>query len=174
MEGRKRYCWVPGKERTQIEKQARRTGQAREFKNKLCRFFPSERLPRIVHDGQTAQRRQQVKRREQMQIKDHQERMLRGRELIEQRLKERLLRRSHDQLPSLEKLERVKKEVKDFERANPHPLLELQSKSLIKLESLIEKSQEGEQVRTVRTPRQKKLLALPPFFQSQIRNIKDQ
>lgn len=109
-----------------------------------------------------------------MQIKDHQERMLRGRELIEQRLKERLLRRSQDQFPTLEKLERVKKEVKDFERANPHPLLELQSKSLIKLESLIEKSQEGEQVKTVIKPRQKKFLALPPFFKSHVRNIKDQ
>ncbi|XP_051060186.1 putative uncharacterized protein ZNRD1-AS1 [Phodopus roborovskii] len=173
MEGRKRHCCVSEKERKQTERQAHRTSQAREFKSKMCRFFPSERLPRIVHDAQTAQRRQQVKKREQAQIKEHQERMLRGRELIEQRLKERLSRRTQGQLPSLEKLERMKKEMKDFERANIHPLLELRRKSLIKLESLIEKSQVREEAKTVK-PHQRKSLALPPFLKSHVRKSKDQ
>nr|XP_048301184.1 putative uncharacterized protein ZNRD1-AS1 [Myodes glareolus] len=174
MEGRKRYCWISEKERKQMERQAQRTGQARQFKNTMCSLFPNERLPRILHKGQTAQIKQQVKKREQMQIKDHQERMLRGRELIEQRLKERLLRRSQSQLPSLEKLERVKKEMKDFERAKAHPLLELRSKSLIKLESLIEKSQAGEERKTAIKPHQRKFLALPPFLKSHVRKVKDQ
>ncbi|MEJ1285146.1 putative uncharacterized protein ZNRD1-AS1 [Cricetulus griseus] len=171
MERQKRYSWVPEKERKQMERQAHGTGQAREFKNKMCRFFPSERLPRIVHDGQTTQKRQQVKKRELVQIKDHQERMLRGRELIDQRLKERLLRRGQGQLPSLEKLERVKKEMKDFERANKHPLLELRNKNLIKLESIIEKSRAREEVKTVK-PHQKKFLS--PYLKSHFRKIKDQ
>ncbi|XP_075835037.1 putative uncharacterized protein ZNRD1-AS1 [Microtus pennsylvanicus] len=173
MERRKRYCWVSEKERKQMEREAHSTGQAREFKNTTCRLFPNERLPRIVHDGQAAQR-QQVKKREQVQINDHQERMLRGRELIEQRLKERLLRRSSSQLPSLEKLERVKKEMKDFERANAHPLLELRTKSLIKLESLIEKSQVREERKTAKKPHQRKFLAFPPFVKSHVRKVKDQ
>ncbi|XP_005072364.2 putative uncharacterized protein ZNRD1-AS1 [Mesocricetus auratus] len=173
MEGRKRYCWLSEKERKQMERQAHRTSQARDFKSRMCRFFPNERLPRIVYDGQTAQKRQMVKKREQAQIKDHQERMLRGREQIEQRLKERLLRRSQGQLPSLEKLEKVKKEMKDFERANAHPLLELRRKSLIKLESLIEKSQAREEAKTAK-PHQKKFLALPTFLKSHSRKIKDQ
>ncbi|XP_041512107.1 putative uncharacterized protein ZNRD1-AS1 [Microtus oregoni] len=174
MERRKRYCWVSEKERKLMEREAHSTGQARKFKNTMCRLFPNERLPRIVPEGQAAQRRQQVKKREQVQIKDHQERMLRGRELIEQRLKERLLRRSLSQLPSLEKLERVKKEMKDFERANAHPLLELRTKSLIKLESLIEKSQVREERKTAIKPHQRKFLAFPPFVKSHVRKVKDQ
>lgn len=39
------------------------------------------------HGVQKAQRRKQVNKREQMQIKDHQERVTGGRELIKQRLK---------------------------------------------------------------------------------------
>lgn len=42
------------------------------------------------HGFQKAERRKQVREREQIQIKAHQECMIRGRELVEQRLKERL------------------------------------------------------------------------------------
>ncbi|XP_031204233.1 putative uncharacterized protein ZNRD1-AS1 [Mastomys coucha] len=174
MEGGKLYCSVPEKERKETERQAQPPGQARESKNRMCRLFPREGLPRIVHDGPAAQRRQQVKKREQVQIKDHQERMLRGRELIQQRLKEQLLRKDQGQFPSLAKLDRVKKETMDFERANAHPLLQLRTKSLIKLESLLEKSQAGDERKTAIKPNQKKCLALPPFLRSHVRKIKDQ
>nr|XP_034377463.1 putative uncharacterized protein ZNRD1-AS1 [Arvicanthis niloticus] len=174
MEKRKHYCSVPDKERKDTERQTPRTGQARECKNRMCRLFPNEGLPRIVHDVPTAQRRQQVKKREQVQIKDHQERMLRGRELMEQRLKEQLMKKDQSQLPSLEKLEQVKKEMKDFERADAHPLLQLRTKSLVKLESLLEMSQAGDEGKAALKPNQKKCLALPPFLRSHVRKIKDQ
>ncbi|XP_021481981.1 putative uncharacterized protein ZNRD1-AS1 [Meriones unguiculatus] len=172
-EGQKRYCWVTKKERTQMERQARCTGQAREFKNRVCRLFPTERLPRIEHYNQKTQRRWQVKEREEAQIQDHHERMLRGRELTEERLKERLLKTSQGQLPSLEKLQRVKKDMKGYERANGHPLLHLRSRTLIKLESLLEKSQAGKEMKAAMKPRQKKFLTLPPFLKSQARKRKD-
>ncbi|XP_052048182.1 putative uncharacterized protein ZNRD1-AS1 [Apodemus sylvaticus] len=174
MEGRKHYYSVSEKERKVTERQAQPTGQARECKNRICRLFPGEALPRIVHDVPIAQRRQQVKKREQVQIKEHQERMLRGRELIDQRLKEQLLRKGQSQLPSLEKFHQVKKELKDCEGANAHPLLQLRTKSLIKLESLLEKSQAGDEGKTATKPNQKKCMALPPFLRSHARKIKDQ
>lgn len=52
-------------------------------------------IPKIVpeeHSVQKAQRGKQVNERQQIQIKDHQECMIR-RELVEQRLKERLEKR---------------------------------------------------------------------------------
>lgn len=174
MEGRKHYYSVPEKERKVTEQQAQPTAQARECKNRICRLFPREALPRIVHDAPIAQRRQQVKKREKVQIKDHQERMLRGRELIEQRLKEQLLRKGQSQLPSLEKVDQVKKETKDCEKTNAHPLLQLRTKSLIKLESLLEKSQARDEGKTAIKPNQKKGMALPPFLRSHARKIKDQ
>ncbi|XP_051008603.1 putative uncharacterized protein ZNRD1-AS1 [Acomys russatus] len=174
MEGQKCYHWVPEKARKQMERQVHHTSQARQFRNRICRLFPTERLPRIAEDGQTTQRRQQVKKREQEQIRDHQQRMLRGREMIEQRLKDRLWRNNPDQLPSLEKLEKMKKEMKDFESVNAHPLLELRTKSLIKLERLLEMSQAREDIQTTIKPHQKKFLDLPTFLRSHARKIKDQ
>ncbi|EDM18725.1 rCG43477 [Rattus norvegicus] len=178
MEGRRHYyCFIPEKERKETERQVflpLNTGQARECKNKMCRLFPSEGLPRIVHNVPIAQRRQQVKKREQVQIKDHQERMLRGRELIEQRLKQQLMRKGESQLPSLEKFDRVKREMQDFEKANAHPLLQLRTKSLLKLESLLEMSQAEDEGKTAIKPHQKQGLALPPFLRSHVRKINDQ
>lgn len=174
MDKRKRYCSVPEKERKETERQTQRTGQASGCKSRMCRLFPNEGLPRIVHDVPTVQRRQQVKKREKVQIKDHQERMLRGRELTEQRLQEQLMGKEQSQLPSLEKLNRVKKEMRDSERANAHPLLQLRTRSLIKLESLLEKSQAEDEGKTATKPNQKKRLALPLFLRSHVQKIKDQ
>ncbi|XP_021073279.1 putative uncharacterized protein ZNRD1-AS1 [Mus pahari] len=168
MKGGKHYCSVLEKERKEAKRQAQPTGRARECTNRMCRCFPGEGLPRIVHDVPTAQRRQQVKKRERTQIKAHQERMLRGRELTEQRLKEQLVQKDQSQLPSLETLHRVKKEMEDCERANAHPLLQLRTKSLIKLESLLEKSQAGDEGKTAVKPNQKKCLTLPPFLRSHV------
>lgn len=82
-----------------IERHIYRAGQVREFKKKMFKqllWSHSETtIPKIVpeeHSVQKAQRGKQVNERQQIQIKDHQECMIR-RELVEQRLKERLEKR---------------------------------------------------------------------------------
>ncbi|XP_017718408.1 PREDICTED: putative uncharacterized protein ZNRD1-AS1 isoform X1 [Rhinopithecus bieti] len=180
IEGLKQYYLIPEREMKHIERHMHQAGQAGEFKNKsfrqVLRPFSEGKLPNIVPEGhgiQNAQRRKQVNEREQMQIKDHQERMIRGRELTEQRLKERILRRSQSQLPTYEKRERGKKEIKEFERVIAYPLFQPCSRSRIKVNILMEKSQNGEKGNTIVKPYQRKFLAMPPFLRSQIGKIKD-
>nr|XP_045011711.1 putative uncharacterized protein ZNRD1-AS1 [Jaculus jaculus] len=179
IKGQKQYYWVPEREKKQIEKHVHRTGRVREFRNKTCRLprVPSETtLPKVVpeeHDVQRAQRRNQVNEREQLQIEDHHERMIRGRKLTEQRLKDRILRKSLSQLPPLEKRERLKKETKEFERVVAYPLFQPCGTSQIKVNVLMEKSQNGKEVITVIKPYQRRFLTVPPFLRNQIRKIKD-
>ncbi|XP_027989641.2 putative uncharacterized protein ZNRD1-AS1 isoform X1 [Eptesicus fuscus] len=178
-ERQKQWCLVPEREMRHIERQVRQAAQARELTEKTFRQLlrsPSETaLPKIVFEGpgvQNAQRRKQVNEREQMQIKDHQERMTRGRELIEQRLRARVLRKSQTQLPMAEKRERIQKEIKEFESVIAYPLFQPR-RSRIKVNILMEKSQNREEEDTIVKTYQRKFLTLPPFLRSQIRKIKD-
>ncbi|KAM6182358.1 uncharacterized protein C10orf120 homolog [Erethizon dorsatum] len=121
-EGQKHYYVVPERERKQIERHIHRTGQVRGFKNRTFRQPQplSDTLPKIMPEkpGTQEAQRKQVNEREQMQIKDHQERMIRGRELTEQRLKERILRKSQSQPRTHAKCERAQ-ESRELERAPP-------------------------------------------------------
>ncbi|XP_062043130.1 putative uncharacterized protein ZNRD1-AS1 [Lepus europaeus] len=179
IEGQKCYYLVPERELKHMERHIHRTNQARGLKKKTVRQQPRPpdkiTLPKIVpeeHSMQSAQRRRKVKEREQMQIKNHQERMIRGRELIEQKLKERILRKCQNQLPKREKCERVKKEIKEFERVVAYPLFQPDSRSQIKVNILMEKSQNREIASTIVRPAERKFLAVPPFLRSQIGKIK--
>ncbi|XP_042540162.1 putative uncharacterized protein ZNRD1-AS1 [Dipodomys spectabilis] len=175
----KQYCWLPKRDRKQIERHIHGTGQAKEFKNKICRQPqpPSETtLPKIVPEKPCvpkSQRRKQVNEREQRQIKDHQERMTRGREIIEEKLKDRILRKSQEQLPTPEKCKRVKKDIKEFERVIVYPLYQPSNRSLIKVNILMEKSENREEVNIDLKSCERKFLAVPPFLRSQIRQIKN-
>ncbi|XP_008587093.1 PREDICTED: putative uncharacterized protein ZNRD1-AS1 [Galeopterus variegatus] len=179
IQGQKQYYLLPKREMKHIERHIHQTGQAREFKNKTFRQIlqpPTETtLPKIRPEDygiQNAQRRKQVNDREQMQIKDHQERMIRGRELKEQKLKERILRKSQYQPPTYEKRESVKKEIKEFERVIAYPLFQPHSRSQLKVNVLMEKSQNREEANTIIKPYERKFLAVPPFLRSQIGKIK--
>ncbi|XP_013365294.1 PREDICTED: putative uncharacterized protein ZNRD1-AS1, partial [Chinchilla lanigera] len=172
VEGQKHYCVVPERERKQIERHVHRTGQARGFKNGTSKQPQplSDTLPKIMpekHGIQKAQRKQ-VNEREQMQIKDHQERMIRGRELTEQRLKERILRKSQSQPPARAKYERAQKETREFERVTAYPLFQPCGRSRVQVTVLMEKSQRREKVDTVLKSCERKYLALPPFLERQI------
>lgn len=175
----KQCCLVPEREMRHIARQMQQAAQARELTEKALRQLlwspPEPALPKLVCAGpgvQNAQRRKQVNDREQMQIKDHQERMIRGRELIEQRLKARFLRKSQSQPPTTEKRERIKKEIKEFESVIAYPLFQPR-RSRIKVNILMEKSQNREEEDTIIKTYQRKFLTLPPFLRSQIRKIKD-
>lgn len=177
-ERQKQCCLVPEREMRHVERQMQQAAQARALTEKALRQLlgppPEPALPKLVCEGpgvQNARRRKQVNDREQLQIKDHQERMIRGRELIEQRLKARFLRKSQSQPPTTEKHERVKKEVKEFESVIAYPLFQPR-RSQIKVNILMEKSQNREEDTIIKTY-QRKFLTLPPFLRSQIRKIKD-
>lgn len=180
IERQRRYYLVPEREMRHIERHIHRAGKVREFKNKTFRQIPtcpSEiKFPRILpeeHDIQSAQRRKQVNEREQRQIKDHQERMIRGRELVEKKLKERISRKVQRKPPTHEKRESVKKEIKEYESVIAYPLFQPSSRSLLKVNILVEKTQNGDEKSTIIRPYQRKFLTMPPFLRSQIGKIKD-
>uniref|UniRef100_A0A8C9CMQ4 Uncharacterized protein n=1 Tax=Phocoena sinus TaxID=42100 RepID=A0A8C9CMQ4_PHOSS len=179
IEGQKRYYLVPEREVKRVEMHIHRAEQVGEFKNKTFRQLPpcpSEiKLPKIVpevHGIHDAQKRKQVNEREQMQIKAHQERMIRGRELVQQKLKEGVLRKDQSQPLIREKHESVKKEIKEYESVIAYPLFQPCSSSRIKVNILMEKSQNREDS-TVIKPYQRRFLTIPPFLRSQIGKIKD-
>lgn len=179
IEGQKQYCLVPEREVKHVEMHIHRPEQVGEFKNKTFRQLPpcpSEiKLPKIVpevHGIHDAQRRKQVNEREQMQIKAHQERMIRGRELVQQKLKEGVLRKDQSQPAIREKHESVKKEIKEYESVIAYPLFQPCSSSRIKVNILMEKSQNREDS-TIIKPYQRRFLTIPPFMRSQIGKIKD-
>lgn len=178
LERQKQNYFVPEREVKHIERHIQRAGQLRELKTKTCRQLPrppsETTFPKIVpgeHSVLSAQTRRQVSKREQMQIKGHQDRMLRGRELLEQRLKERVLRKSQSQPPTRDRRGRAKSEIKELESVTVYPLYQPSSRSRIKVNILMEKNRE--EVNTIIKPHQRKFLTMPPFLRSQIGKIKD-
>lgn len=178
VERQKRYYLVPAREGGHIESHIQRAGQVREVNNKTRRPLlqaPGETtFPRIVpeeHNILSAQRRKQVSQREQVQIKGHQERMLRGRELGKQRLKEGVLRRGQNTPLTHGRHRRAKREVKEFESITAYPLLQPCSRSRIKVNVLVEKNRE--EGNTAVKPHQREFLTMPPFLRSQVGKIKD-
>lgn len=171
VEGQKCYCVLSEREKKHRESHTHQTGQAIGFKNTTFRpQVLSGTLPKIMpekHGMQKAQRNQ-VSEREQVQIKGHQERMIRGRELTEQRLKERILRKSQSQPPTRARCGRTQRS-RELERATVYPLFQPCSGSRVQVTVLMEKTQIGEEVDTVLKPRERKYLGLPPFLGHQIR-----
>ncbi|XP_029327087.1 putative uncharacterized protein ZNRD1-AS1 isoform X3 [Mus caroli] len=179
-ERQKQHYWVPEREKKQIERHIHRTGHAREFTDKPWRqprLFSETTLPKIVLEGKSippqTQKRRQAHERELLQIKDHRERMIRGRELLQQRLKDRILRKSLSQIPLPEKRDQVKKQKKEFERVVAYPLFQPSCTSRIKVDVLMEKSQDEEDLSTIIKPFGRRFLAVPPFLRTQIGKIKD-
>ncbi|XP_031203194.1 putative uncharacterized protein ZNRD1-AS1 isoform X2 [Mastomys coucha] len=182
-ERQKQHYWVSEREKKQIERHIHRTGQAREFKDKPWRereqrLFSETTLPKIVLEKESIpkeQKKRQTLERKLLQIKDHRERMIRGRELLQQRLEERILRKSLSQIPLPEKRDRnpVKKQRKEFEKVVAYPLFQPSNTSRIKVDILMEKSQDEEDLSTIIKPFGRKFLAVPPFLRTQIGKIKD-
>ncbi|EDL23317.1 putative uncharacterized protein ZNRD1-AS1 isoform 1 [Mus musculus] len=178
-ERQKQHYWVPEREKKQIERHIHRTSHAREFTDKPWRqprLFSETTLPKIVLEEESipqAQKRRQAHERELLQIKDHRERMIRGRELLQQRLKDRILRKSPSQIPLPEKRDQVKKQKKEFEKVVAYPLVQPSCTSRIKVDVLMEKSQDEEDLSTIIKPFGRRFLAVPPFLRTQIGKIKD-
>ncbi|XP_045154658.1 putative uncharacterized protein ZNRD1-AS1 [Echinops telfairi] len=174
-QGQKQQYFVPKRELKHIERHIHRAGRGGESKGRdLWKPLQPTRettLPKIVPEDpgmQKAQRRKQVYGREEMQIKDHQERMIRGRELLEQKLKERILGITQSPSPAHLKHERDQKEMQVFERVTAYPLFQPCQTSRIQVNVLMEKPQNEEEEGTVVRPYTKKFLPMPPFLRSQI------
>ncbi|KAF3813796.1 hypothetical protein GH733_017775 [Mirounga leonina] len=168
LERQKQNYFVPEREVKHIERHIQRAGQLRELKTRIETTFP--KIVPGEHGVLSAQTRRQVSKREQMQIKGHQDRMLRGREL-EQRLKERVLRKSQSQPSTRDRRGRAKSEIKELESVTVYPLYQPRSRSRIKVNILMEKNRE--EVNTIIKPHQRMFLTMPPFLRSQIGKIKD-
>uniref|UniRef100_U6CNV6 Uncharacterized protein n=1 Tax=Neovison vison TaxID=452646 RepID=U6CNV6_NEOVI len=178
LERPKQYYLVPEREVRHIERHIQRVGRVRESKNKPGKQLPrppsETTFPKIVpeeHGVLSAQRRKQVSEREQTQIEGHQERMLRGRELTEQRCKERVLRKTQSPLPTRAWRGRSGREKKELESVTTYPLLQPRGRSRIRVNILMEKNRE--EVPAVIKPHQRKFLTMPPFLRSQIGKMKD-
>lgn len=83
------------------------------------------------------------------------------------------MRKAQSQPPTREKLERGKKEIKEFESIITYPLFQPCSSSRIKVNILMEKPQNREEENTDIKPYQRKFLTMPRFLRSQIGKIKD-
>lgn len=170
---------VPEKEMNQIEKHILQAEQTRKLNKKTFGQIvqpPSEiTFPKIVpaEPGiQNTQRRKQLNEREQMQIKNHQARMIQGRKLTEQKLKGEFLRKRQRQPLKQGKQDIIKEEIKELETTVVYPLFQ-PDRNLIKVNILMEKSQNQED-NTFTKPYRRKFLTIPPFLRSQIEKMKDQ
>ncbi|EHB06350.1 hypothetical protein GW7_02939 [Heterocephalus glaber] len=167
VEEQKHYYVIPEREREQIERHIHRTGQATGFKNRTFRQPQplSETLPEAMpekHGIQKTQRRKQVNEREQMQIKDHQEHMIRGRELSKDSRKEsgEKATASHLHVKSVGEHRKASRSL----RVTAYPLFQPCSRSRVQATALMEKPQTREEVDTILKPSERRRLALPPFW----------
>ncbi|XP_029800954.1 putative uncharacterized protein ZNRD1-AS1 isoform X2 [Suricata suricatta] len=173
LERQKQYHMVPAREGRHLGRRVQRAGQAREVQNKPRRPRPQApgetTVPRIVPERQSILSAQKIKplsEREQAQTEAHQERMLQGRALGEQRLEEGGLRRAR----SRGRRGRAESEVREFEHVTAYPLLQPRGRSRIKVNVLVEKNRE--EGNTVIKPHQRRYLTVPPYMRSQIGKIK--
>nr|XP_021579105.1 putative uncharacterized protein ZNRD1-AS1 [Ictidomys tridecemlineatus] len=101
------------------------------------------------------------------QMKEHKDRMIRGRELSEQRNDQREPWKLSSQTSPLLKPQ-VEKEERMFERVTAYPIFQPYQKSCIEVSILREKSKENK----IQKPLRREFLSLPPFLRSQLKKNK--
>ncbi|KAL6081376.1 hypothetical protein STEG23_011981 [Scotinomys teguina] len=99
------------------------------------------------------------------QMKRHKDRMIRARELTEQKNDQKTQKfTSHAPLFKSQ----VKAEKKEFEKVTVYPIIQPSQEKLIEVTMLMEKSKVGK----VQKPLQRELLTMPPFLKSQLEKKK--
>lgn len=172
---------VSEKELDQIKKHIHRAERARGLRDHKYRL-PPQKSPREIPSPKTftlehektenIQRRPKAKTKQhqvawlQEQMQRHRERMIRGRELAEQRKRKRDAQKLAAQAPPLLKPQVRKEEVKEFEQITAYPLIQPRWEALIEVTVLREKSRES----NVKKPFRRQLLRIPPFLRSQLEN----
>lgn len=98
------------------------------------------------------------------QIKGHQGRMIRGRELTEQRNAQGGAQKVPAQAPPFSKSQVEKEEVKEFEWVTAYPIVQPHQEAPIEVTILMEKSKESK----LRPPPRREFLSIPPFLKRQL------
>ncbi|EPY72705.1 hypothetical protein CB1_098824002 [Camelus ferus] len=185
-EDAKKRCFpVPEKELRQIEKHIHRAKQARGLRDHEFRplplRIPSEMLfPKALtleknENTESIQKIHKTKTKEhrlawaEKQIKGHQDRMTRGRELTEQRNHQRDAQKLSAQAPPFLKPQVEKEKVKELEWVTAYPLVQPYQDSLIEVTVLMEKSNKEDKIKK---PLQREFLRMPPFLRRQLEKHK--
>uniref|UniRef100_A0A8I5Y7K1 Similar to RIKEN cDNA 1700022C21 n=1 Tax=Rattus norvegicus TaxID=10116 RepID=A0A8I5Y7K1_RAT len=181
--GKKQEYLVPEREMSQIEKHIHRAERARGLRDQKYRLIPQnipnemfspkslvpedEKNKNIQKTHKTIPKKPKVEWAKE-QMKQHRDRMVRGRALTEQRKdqKKTPMLTSHAR-PHL-KPKGKKKEKKEFEKVIAYPIYQPSNESLIEVTVLMEKSK----AENVQKPLQRELLSMPPFLKSQLKRNK--
>ncbi|VCX10536.1 unnamed protein product [Gulo gulo] len=172
---------VSERELDHIEKHIYRAERARGLRDHKYRLLPqrvpSEAvIPKILSPGKeektaAVQKTHKTKTKKHRaawakeQIKGHQDRMVRGRELTEQRSERLRARKVSAPAPPLHRPATHKEEEKEFERITAYPIAQPYQEALIEVTTLTEKSRKEE---NVKKPLRRELLSMPPFMRSQL------
>ncbi|XP_077635666.1 uncharacterized protein LOC144244273 [Crocuta crocuta] len=175
---------VPERELGQIERHIYRAEQARGLRDSNYQLLPQKTpsvtvFPKILTPGKdekmdALQKTHKTKTKKHRvawakeQIKGHQDRMTRGRELSEQRSKSRGQGLSGP-APPVPGPRVHKEEMKEFERVTAYPIAQPYQETLLEVTILMEKSKKEEDVKK---PLQRELLSMPPFLRSQLEKSK--
>ncbi|XP_023564823.1 putative uncharacterized protein ZNRD1-AS1 [Octodon degus] len=168
---------VSERELKHIEKHIHRAAQARGLKDRNCQL--PQRTPREIlfartlqlddEKNGTTQKTHKTKTKKhkvawaQEQMERHQERMIRGRKLTEQRNNQRNACKLSSYVPPVLKSQvKKKKEVKESERVTAYPILQPYQKALLEVTVLMEKPKEVKDQK----PLQREFLSVPPFLRS--------
>ncbi|XP_072497624.1 putative uncharacterized protein ZNRD1-AS1 isoform X1 [Notamacropus eugenii] len=173
---------VSERELKQIECHIHRAEQARCMDTKWESFpqipskthFPQILSPESKKDviRMTPSMRKQIREWDRkQQTKEHLERMIRGRELNEERNKERLSVRIPSHPPPF--LKRIKKKShKRFGWSTAYPLLQPHDESPIKLDVLVAESSEKKDVRKIKKRVHRTFLSIPSLLRSHLEKMK--
>uniref|UniRef100_A0A8C0P2J3 Uncharacterized protein n=1 Tax=Canis lupus familiaris TaxID=9615 RepID=A0A8C0P2J3_CANLF len=154
---------VPERELGQIQKHIYRVERARGLRDHKYRLLP-QRIPSETKTHKTKNRKHRVASAKE-QIKGHQNRMIRGRELMEQRSERLHSCRLSTSAPPLHRPATHKDEEKEYELVTAYPIAQPYQEALIEVTILMEKSRKGDYIKK---PLQRELLSIPPFLRSQL------
>ncbi|XP_006144035.1 golgin subfamily A member 6-like protein 22 [Tupaia chinensis] len=176
---------VSERELNHIEKHIHRAERARGLRDHKYRLL-SQRIPREIlfpkiltlekdEKNENIQKTHKTKTKKykmkwaKEQMKGHQDRMIRGRELTEQRNDQKDSWKLSSHVPPFLKSQVEKEEVKEFEWITAYPIFQPYQEALIKVTILVEKSKQEDKIKK---PLRRELLSMPPFLRSQLEKNK--
>ncbi|XP_052031311.1 putative uncharacterized protein ZNRD1-AS1 [Apodemus sylvaticus] len=184
---------VPEREMNHIEKHIHRAERARGLRDHKYRLISqnvssetlspkplvpedekSKNIPRPQKPHKTVLPRKPKMAWAKEQMKQHKDRMMRGRALSDQRKdqqREAPPKLSGHARPHL-KPKAKKEEEKEFEKVKAYPIFQPSNEKLIEVTVLMEKSKAENVQKPPRRDRQRELLSMPPFLKSQLEKNK--
>ncbi|XP_076784927.1 uncharacterized protein LOC143441315 [Arvicanthis niloticus] len=181
--GKKWDYLVTEREMNHIEKHIHRAERARGLRDHKYRLIPqnisSETLspkPLVPEDAKnkyipkphkTVPKKPKVAWAKE-QMKQHKDRMMRGRALTEERKDQRTTRKVTNHVRPHLKSKVKKEEEKELEKVKAYPIFQPSNENLIEVTVLMEKSK----AETVLKPLEREFLCMPPFLKSQLEKNK--